>query len=219
MEVKLYNTKAEEVGNVTISDDIFNSIISTGSIYYAVNNELANRRVGTACTKTRAEVNYSNTKPFKQKGTGNARQGDKKSPIRVGGGTIFGPRPRDYSYSIPKKMKRRAAISLLSSAAQEGRLRVVEDFTVSGKTKEASLISKAFNGKDHLLDRLVIVMKDDDKMIRRACKNIPNVRVLAYDKLSCKELLYAKKLLIMQSACTKLEDFFLSKADKAKANS
>ena len=214
MEVKLYNTKAEEIGNVEIADSVFNAKVSEGSIYYAVNNELCNRRVGTACTKTRAEVNFSNVKPFKQKGTGNARQGDKKSPVRVGGGTIFGPRPRDYSFSIPKKMKRRAAVSLLSSACSEGRLRVVEDFSVSGKSKEIASISKSFNGKEKPLDRIVIVMKDDDKMIRRASKNIPNVRVLAFDKLSCKELLYAKKLLIMQSACKKLEDFFLKDSGK-----
>lgn len=208
MQVKLYNTKAEEIGNVEISDGIFSTEVSEGSIYYAVNAELANRRVGTACTKTRAEVNFSNVKPFKQKGTGNARQGDKKSPVRVGGGTIFGPKPRDYSISIPKKMKRTATVSLLSKAQADDRLRVVEDFSSTGKTKEIAAIAKSFNGKENDNDRVVIVMKDDDKMLRRAAKNIPNVRVLAFDKLSCKELLYAKKLLLMQGACDKLKEFY-----------
>ena len=100
MEAKVFSTDGKEIKTIELSADVFGIEVSDGSIYHAVNNELANRRVGTACTKTRAEVNYSNTKPFKQKGTGNARRGDKKSPIMVGGGTIFGPKPRDYSSSF-----------------------------------------------------------------------------------------------------------------------
>ena len=103
MQAKVFAKDGNVKGSIELDDSIFNVEVSDGAIYYAINNELANRRVGTACTKTRAEVNYSNVKPFKQKGTGNARRGDNKSPIMVGGGTIFGPRPRDYSFSIPKK--------------------------------------------------------------------------------------------------------------------
>jgi len=137
METKVFSIKGEELRSVTLNDAIFNREISDGSIYNAINNEAANCRVGTACTKTRGEVNYSNSKPYKQKGTGNARAGDKKSPIWVGGGTIFGPKPRDYSYTIPKKMKRLAMKSLLSLSVSEERLVVVEDFTIeNGRTKE-----------------------------------------------------------------------------------
>ena len=125
MEAKVYSTAAKEVRTINLNEEVFAREVSNGAIYYAVNNELANRRVGTACTKTRAEVNYSNTKPYKQKGTGNARRGDKKSPIMVGGGTIFGPKPRDYSFALPKKMKRLAYKSLLSLGVQENRLVVV----------------------------------------------------------------------------------------------
>ncbi len=91
MKTKVFSTAGEELRNITLNDDVFKREVSNGSIYHAVNNELANRRVGTASTKTRGEVNYSNAKPYRQKGTGNARAGDKKSPIWVGGGTIFGP--------------------------------------------------------------------------------------------------------------------------------
>ena len=129
MEAKVFSVNGKEIKTIELNPDVFGIEVSDGSIYHAVNNELANRRVGTACTKTRAEVNYSNTKPFKQKGTGNARRGDKKSPIMVGGGTIFGPKPRDYSYTLPKKVKRLAMKSLLSLSVQEERLVVVEDFT------------------------------------------------------------------------------------------
>ena len=206
MEHKLFSTAGKEIGTVQLNEDVFGVIVSTGSIYHAVRNEAANRRVGTACTKTRAEVNYSNTKPYKQKGTGNARRGDKKSPITVGGGTIFGPKPRDYSYSLPKKVKRLAMKSLLTLAVEEDRLVVVEDFTSeNGKTKDMAQIMSAFQTVGQ---RTVLVMKDDDVMIRLAAKNIPYLRVLAYDKLSAKELLYGRKVIVLKSAVSNLNDFY-----------
>lgn len=206
MEAKVYSTAAKEVRTISLNDEVFAREVSNGAIYYAVNNELANRRVGTACTKTRAEVNYSNTKPYKQKGTGNARRGDKKSPIMVGGGTIFGPKPRDYSYTIPKKVKRLAFKSLLSLGVQENRLVIVEDFTSeNGKTKDLAQIMKAFDTENQ---RTVIVMKDDDAMLRRAARNIPYLHVLSYDKLSAKELLYGRKIIVLETAAENLGKFY-----------
>ena len=206
MEAKVFSTNGKEIKTIELSADVFGIEVSDGSIYHAVNNELANRRVGTACTKTRAEVNYSNTKPFKQKGTGNARRGDKKSPVMVGGGTIFGPKPRDYSYTLPKKVKRLAMKSLLSLSVQEERLVVVEDFTSqNGKTKEVAEILKNFveDGK-----RTALIMKNDDAMLRRAARNIPYLHVLAYDKLSAKELLYARKVVMLETAAKNLNEFY-----------
>ena len=206
MEAKVFSVNGKEIKTIELNPDVFGIEVSDGSIYHAVNNELANRRVGTACTKTRAEVNYSNTKPFKQKGTGNARRGDKKSPIMVGGGTIFGPKPRDYSYTLPKKVKRLAMRSLLSLSVQEERLVVVEDFTSeNGKTKELVAILKNFveDGK-----RTALIMKNDDAMLRRAARNIPYLHVLAYDKLSAKELLYGKKVVMLETAAKNLNEFY-----------
>ena len=207
MEAKVYATDGKVTKKtVELNADVFDVQVSDGCIYYAVNNELANRRVGTACTKTRAEVNYSNTKPFKQKGTGNARRGDKKSPIFVGGGTIFGPRPRDYSFLMPRKMKRNAMKSLLTLSLQEKRMVVVEDFTIeSGKTKDMAAIIGNF-AKDE--ERTVVIMANDDAMIRRAAKNIPYLHILAYDKLSAKELLYGKKVVVLESAAKNLNEFY-----------
>lgn len=207
MKAKVYATDGKVTNKtVELNADVFDVQVSDGCIYYAVNNELANRRVGTACTKTRAEVNYSNTKPFKQKGTGNARRGDKKSPVFVGGGTIFGPRPRDYSFSMPRKMKRTAMKSLLSLSLKEERMVVVEDFTIeSGKTKDMAAIVKNFS-KDE--QRTVVIMGNDDAMIRRAAKNIPYLHILAYDKLSAKELLYGKKVVVLESAAKNLNEFY-----------
>ncbi len=206
MEAKVYSVNGKEIRSIELNPDVFGIEVSDGSIYHAVNNELANRRVGTACTKTRAEVNYSNTKPFKQKGTGNARRGDKKSPIMVGGGTVFGPKPRDYSYTLPKKVKHLAMKSLLSLSVEEERLVLVEDFTSEdGKTKTLAGILKNFveDGK-----RTVLIMKDDDAMLRRAARNIPYLHVLSYDKLSAKELLYGRKVIMLETAAKNLNEFY-----------
>ena len=183
-------------------------------IYYAITNELANKRVGTACTKGRAEVHGSNAKPYKQKGTGNARRGDKKSPIMVGGGTIFGPKPRDYSYALPKKEKRLAMKSILSLQAQSDRLTVVEDFTIeSGKTKDLVKILTNLTQADKAAQvaketRTVILLKDDDKLIKRAGKNLPNVYFLSFNRLRAHDLFYARKVIMLEGAAKNLSEFY-----------
>ena len=205
MEKKVYSTSGKELRTITLDDKVFGLPVNDDVIYYAITNELANRRVGTACTKTRAEVHGSNNKPYKQKGTGNARRGDKKSPITVGGGTIFGPKPRDFSYSIPKKEKRLAMKSILSAHAQGDRLTVIEDFTVeSGKTKDLAAILNNF-AKD---ERTVLILKDDDAKIKQAGRNIPNLQFLAYNRLEAHTLFYGRKVIILESAVKNLSDFY-----------
>jgi large subunit ribosomal protein L4 len=209
MKAKVFSIQGEEVRDITLSDDVFGIDVNDASIYYAVNNELANRRVGTACTKTRGEVNYSNTKPWRQKGTGNARSGDKKSPVWVGGGTVFGPKPRDYSYKLPKKMKRLAMKSLLSAKVKEESLKVVEDFTVeSGKTRDlAGILGNLVDGNK----RTLLVVRDQDAMIRRAGKNIPWLKIHSYNRLSAHELLYGRNVLVLESAAGNLNEFYAKK--------
>lgn len=205
MEKKVYSTSGKELRTITLDDKVFGLPVNDDVIYYAITNELANMRVGTACTKTRAEVHGSNAKPYKQKGTGNARRGDKKSPVMVGGGTIFGPKPRDFSYSMPKKAKRLAIKSILSMQAQSDRFTVVEDFTVeSGKTKDLVKILSNFS-KD---ERTVIVLKDDDAKIKQSGKNLPNVSFLAYNRLRAHDLFYARKVVVLESAVKNLSDFY-----------
>ncbi|MEE3410666.1 MAG: 50S ribosomal protein L4 [Treponema sp.] len=211
MEKKVYSTDGKELRTITLDDKVFGLPVNEDVIYYAITNELANKRVGTACTKTRAEVHGSNKKPYKQKGTGNARRGDKKSPITVGGGTIFGPKPRDYSYSLPKKEKRLAMKSILSMQAQSDRLTVVEDFTVeSGKTKDLVKILDNF-AKD---ERTVIILKDDDAKIKQAGRNLYNVHFLSYNRLRAHDLYYGRKVILLESAAKNLSDFY---ADKKEA--
>ncbi len=213
MDIKIFSVDGEEKNSVTLDEGVFSREVSEGTIYYAINNELANRRTGTASTKTRGEVRGSNAKPWRQKGTGNARSGDKKSPVWVGGGTIFGPKPRDYSYKMPRKMKRLAMKSILSLKVKDNAVRVVEDFTVeNGKTRDLVKILEKQSGAE----KTVLVLKDDDKMLRRAGKNIPWLSVLTYDKLSAHTLFYGKKIVFLESAVKKLNDFYGDKQGEGK---
>ena len=204
MEKKVYSTSGKELRTITLDDKVFGLPVNDDVIYYAITNELANKRVGTACTKTRAEVHGSNNKPYKQKGTGNARRGDKKSPIMVGGGITFGPKPRDFSYAIPKKEKRLAMKTILSAHAQGDRLTVVEDFTIdSGKTKDLVAILNNF-AKD---ERTVLILKDDDEKIKQAGRNIHNLTFLSYIRLNAHDLYYGRKVIVLESAVANLSKF------------
>ena len=211
MEKKVYSIDGKELRTINLDDKVFGLPVNEDVIYYAITNELANKRVGTACTKGRAEVHGSNAKPYKQKGTGNARRGDKKSPITVGGGTIFGPKPRDFSYAIPKKEKRLAMKTILSLQAQSDRLTVVEDFTVeSGKTKDLVKVLNNFTKGE----RTVILLKDDDKLIKQAGRNLPNVYFLSFNRLRAHDLYYGRKVIMLESAAKNLSEFY---ADEKEA--
>jgi large subunit ribosomal protein L4 len=205
MKTQVYGLDGNAVHEMELSDDVFGRDVSEGCIYHAIRNELANKRVGTAKVKTRAEVHGSNKKPWKQKGTGRARSGQTSSPIWVGGGKIFGPAPRDYSYVLPKKVKRLAMVSLLSLKAKEDRLRVVTDFTVeSGKTKDLVAAIKKLASEE----RTVIILKDDDAMVRRAGRNVPWISFLSFNRLRAHDLFYCQKLLLLETAATKLNEFY-----------
>ena len=205
MEKKVYSIDGKELRTINLDDKVFGLPVNEDFIYYAITNELANSRVGTACTKTRSEVHGSNAKPYKQKGTGHARRGDKKSPITRGGGTIFGPKPRDFSYSIPKTAKRLAMKTILSLQASTDRLVVVEDFTVeSKKTKDLVKIVNAF-AKDL---RTVLILKDDDANIKQAGRNVKNLSLLSYHRLRAHDLFYGRKVILLEGAAKNLSEFY-----------
>ncbi|WKC90855.1 50S ribosomal protein L4 [Borreliella carolinensis] len=208
MERKVFSKDGKEIGTINLDDRVFNIEISHGSIYNAIKNELSNLRVGTSSTKTRSEVRGSSKKPWKQKGTGRARVGTKRNPIWIGGGIALGPKPRDYSYRLPKKVKKLAFKSVLSlRAADENSFKVIENFNIeSGKTKDLALIIKnfaSFNGK------VVILLGNDDQMIKRAGKNIRDLKILSFDKLRVVDLFYAKNLIALESAVNKLNEFYI----------
>lgn len=196
---------------LSVSERVFSRDVSDGAIYHAIRNELANKRVGTASTKTRGFVNFGGRKPWRQKGTGRARAGSRRSPVWVGGGTVFGPLPRDYSYRLPKKMKRAAMMSILSQQMQNGNLLVVEDFSVeSGKTKDMAALLRNLTDAQ----RVVLVTASDDPMVKRSARNIPWLRFLSWNRLRAHDLFYAHKVVMMESAATALGDFYATPGEE-----
>lgn len=205
MDKKVLSKEGKEVKTIQLDDSVFNREVSDGSIYHAIRNELANLRVGNASTKTRSQVAGSHKKPWKQKGTGRARAGRKQSPVWVGGGISHGPQPRDYGYSLPRKIKRLAMKSLLSLKTKNDTLIVLEDLQVAeGKTKTLNEILKNIIPAE----RAVLIIRDEDQMVKRAGRNIPWLKSLSYNRLRAHDLFYAKQVVVLESAALKLNEFY-----------
>jgi len=213
MEAKVISLSGKEPRTIELSDSVFGLPINEDVIWYAVTNELANSRVGTASTRDRSEVRGTNRKPFSQMGGGRARHGDLKANIFVGGGVSFGPKPRDYSYSIPRKEKQLSLKTILSLKVQDELVLIVEDFAVeSGKTKDLlKVLSNVVDIKNP--ERTVLILKDDDPMIKRAARNIPWLTYLTYNRLRAHDLFYARRIIMMEGASAKLNEFY-AKATK-----
>ena len=208
MELEVYKKDGKPSGEkVTLSPDIFEVKPNDHAIYQAVTTYLANRRQGTHKSKTYGEVSGSGKKLWKQKHTGRARIGALRSPLWKGGGTIFGPVPRDYSKKIPKRVKQLARKSALSRKAHDEAIKIVEDFSFERPTtKEMSGILKAFDlrGKKTLL----LVPKTDQAVVRSG-RNIPSLHVLEAARASTYEILNNQVVLIQRSAIVVLEKTFL----------
>jgi large subunit ribosomal protein L4 len=227
MNRTVYSIDGKELRSIELADEVFGLPVNEDVIWYAINNELANKRQGTVSTKGRAEVHGSNARPYKQKGTGRARRGDKKSPITVGGGTIFGPKPRDYSYSMPKKAKRLAMKSILSLKIQSDTLKIIEDFSVdSGKTKDLVEIFKKFGHEANT--RTVLILRGEEvdekngvddradilpgvRKIKQAGKAIPWLSFLSHTRLRAHDLFYGRSIIMTESAAKKLNEFYANR--------
>ena len=174
MELNVLNIKGEETGRkVTLDDAIFGIEPNDHAIYLDVKSHMANRRSGTAKTKERSENAHSTRKLFRQKGTGGARRGDTKSPILIGGGTIFGPRPRDYEQKVNRKTKRLARLSALTYKAKDNAIVVVEDFTMDNyKTKDFAAILKSLKIEDK---KDLFLLHEASEQVRKSGANISNV--------------------------------------------
>ena len=189
---------------VQLREDIFNVPIKKHVLWEVVKWQLAKRRAGTHSTKTRGEVAYSGRKLLPQKGTGNARHGDKGANIFVGGGVAHGPKPRDYSYHLNKKVRRKALKMALSDRAKEGRITVVEDFTFEApKTKTAVEFLKSL-GLDG--QKVVVVIPEKDEVIQKSFRNLPNAIVLPVEGLNVYDILWANHLVITKNALQKIEE-------------
>ncbi|MCB9094946.1 MAG: 50S ribosomal protein L4 [Halobacteriovoraceae bacterium] len=198
-KVKLYNENFEPAGDETVSVDLSTEVISVPAVHQVVKSLLANRRQGTASTKTKGLVSGGGAKPFKQKGTGRARQGSIRAPNQVGGGTAFGPQPRDFSQKINKKMMKKAIRSVLADKNNEGALFVVNDFKSDGKTKT---LSEKLTKKDML--PALFISEDRANAILKASNNLERGKGLPVEGFSVYEAVKFKNLIIEKGAFDKL---------------
>jgi large subunit ribosomal protein L4 len=199
--LKVYDLNKTEVGEITVADELFDAEVNPNLFYEVVKMQRANRRAGTHCTKTRGEINGSTAKLFRQKGTGRARKGSIKSPLLHGGGTVFGPKPRDYSYRVPRSVRRGAMISALSMRAKEAKLLVLRDFSLD-EIKTRALV--AILGKLGVTRPLII--DDDNDSLRLSARNIPGVNVLPAAGLNVLDILRHDELLMTRAAVEKVEE-------------
>jgi large subunit ribosomal protein L4 len=204
--VKVRNLKNKEVGEVTLSDAVFGVDYNEALVHAAVRNHLANRRQGTSATKTRGNVSGSGRKLWKQKGTGRARIASLRSPLWKGGGNVHGPQPRDWSYSLPKKMRRGALRSALSERLREGNLLIIEDFTISDpKTKVfISTIGGLQLAEGKKPVKMLIVDSLDNENLIRSSRNVQKTKITNSYGVNIYDLLYHEKLLISKSAVEEL---------------
>lgn len=204
-KVALYDIKGVQIGDVELDDNVFGVEINTHVMYEAVKNYLANQRQGTQSTKTRADVRGGGRKPWRQKGTGRARQGSTRSPQWKGGGVVFAPKPRDYSYKIPKKVKRLALKSALSSKVSEQEIIVVDKLVLDApKTKEMVKVLKNLNSAKKTL----IVIPERDEAVLRAAANIPGVKTTYVNTINVYDVLNCDSFLITQEAVNKVQEVY-----------
>ncbi len=202
--VALYNISGEQIGELTLKDEVFGVEVNESILHDAVVMQLAGRRLGTHDTKTRSEVSGGGRKPWRQKGSGRARHGTIRSPIWRGGGIVFGPHPRDYSYSLPKKVRRLALKSALSAKANAGDILVLDELKLDQpKTKDMALILNSLKVADALL-----VTADKDESVEKSARNIPNIKPLMATGLNVYDILAYDKLVMTKDAVVKVEEVF-----------
>jgi large subunit ribosomal protein L4 len=207
MELNILKTDGTQSGEkIKLSDEIFGIEPNEHAMYMAVRTYLGNKRQGNAKVKTRGEVRGGGKKPFKQKHTGMARQGSKRSPLMPGGGSIFGPKPRDYSSQLPKKMHRLARKSALSLRAKEGGVMVVEDFSFDEpKTKQMAQVLQALKLGSV---KTLLLTPATNQNVAKAGRNIPVLNVIEANKASTYDFVNSKILLIQKSALEVLQNTF-----------
>jgi len=201
MDIDVLNKEGTRVSGLTIDDAVFGGEIKEHLFYEVVKMQLANRRRGNASTKTRGEVSGGGVKPWKQKGTGRARSGSTRSPIWRHGGTVFGPHPRDYSYSVPKKVRREALKSALRLRVKDGGIRVVDSLELAeAKTKTALSVLKAMN-----FETALVVTEGVNKNLELAVRNLKDFKVIRAAGINVFDVLKYKGLLITKEALAKVE--------------
>ena len=202
--VGLFNQEGKQVGDIQLNDNVFGVEVNTDAMHQVVVALLANKRQGTQSAKTRAEVRGGGIKPWRQKGTGRARQGSIRAPQWIKGGVVFAPKPRDYRMSIPKSMRRVAMLSALTSKVQNDEMVVLDSLTLEApKTKEIVKMLNAFNAK-----KTLIVTAEANETVYKSARNIEGVAVLPVNNINVYDLLKYSKVIMTKDAVSKIEEVY-----------
>ncbi len=204
MQVPVRNMAGDQVGTIELSPAIFEVEVNTGLIHQAYVRQMANARLGTHKTKSRGEIDLTKAQWYRQKGTGRARHGARSAPIFVGGGVAHGPRPRDYSQKMPRKMRRQALRSALSALAQDDQIVVVDELKLDA-AKTSAMRSALSNLTGDM--KTLVLMAERDEAVERSIRNLANARVLRASYLNVRDLLAADKVVIPQAALEVIEGF------------
>ncbi len=203
--VAVYDMANKQVGDIELNDNIFGVEVNGPLLHQAVVMQLASQRLGTHATKTRAMVRGGGRKPWRQKGTGHARSGSNTSPVWVGGGVVFGPHPRSYSFSMPRKQRRLAIKCALSDKVQSGDFLVLESLNFDiPKTKDVVKMLDAFKVEKKAL----IITADEAENVERSSRNIPGVKAISAMGLNVFDILHHDKLFITKDAVNRIEEVF-----------
>ena len=202
--VAIYNMKGKEVGKMDLSDAVFGVEVNEHLVHMAVVQQLANNRQGTQKAKTRSEVSGGGRKPWRQKGTGHARQGSTRSPQWTGGGVVFAPVPRDYSFKLNKKEKRLALKSALTSRVQENKLIVLDELKFDEiKTKKFQEVL------DNLkVNKALVVLNDNDQNVMLSARNIPNVRTALTNTINVYDVMKYNTVIVTKDAVAAIEEVY-----------
>ena len=202
--VSVYNIEGKEVGSIKLNDAVFGVEVNEHLVHMAVVNQLANNRQGTQSAKTRSEVSGGGRKPWRQKGTGHARQGSTRSPQWTGGGVVFAPKPRDYSFKMNKKEKRIALLSALSSKVADNKIVVLDAFNLDEvKTKKFAEVMSNLK-----VDKALVVIEGENKNVVLSGRNIPTVKVSATNEINTYDVLKYETLVVTKAAVEKLEEVY-----------
>ena len=202
--VSVYNIEGKEVGSIELNDAVFGVEVNEHLVHMAVVNQLANNRQGTQSAKTRSEVSGGGRKPWRQKGTGHARQGSTRSPQWTGGGVVFAPKPRDYSFKMNKKEKRIALLSALSSKVAESKIVVLDEFKLD-EIKTKKFVEVMNNLK---VENALVVLEGENKNVVPSGRNIPSVKVTATNEINTYDVLKYETLVVTKAAVEKLEEVY-----------
>ena len=202
--VGLFNQEGKQVGDIQLNDNVFGVEVNTDAMHQVVVALLANKRQGTQSAKTRAEVRGGGIKPWRQKGTGRARQGSIRAPQWIKGGVVFAPKPRDYRMSVPKSMRRVAMKSTLTSKVQDGQMIVLETLAFEApKTKKMVEVLKAFEAK-----KTLIITGEANEVLYKSARNIADIEIMPVNNINVYDLLKFEKLIITKDAVSKIEEVY-----------